>query len=510
MKHRILEFLRKYMLINSLTASPQENDVLPFLSQYLQQFNYFRINIEHFGIHEIKGDPYERGIFWAMVKGASDDTVILLHHSDVADTNDFADFKAYAFDDQKLQDILKNLDLSEEARADLESGNYLFGHGACDMKGGGAIQMDALIKYSEQPVRKGNLILLALPDEESLSAGMREAADLLLMLKEKYNLRYKLVVNSEPHQRKEPDKAVVSLGSSGKLLFFVYVQGVVSHLGKSDEGLSSLGIMSHLISRTDQSQRFTHVIKGERSPTPAWVFLRDVKERYDVSMPDGIFGCMNLLTFNNNLRYWVEQLEAVISEAVVEQQKKLARNFPTKILAFTPDLVNQPLKDKLESQLKKGQLNYLEATMELVKDYASNARDHSPKIVYGLIPPFYPAVISDSVDLQKLVDELKAYARTKFNLELTQEYFYTGLSDLSYTTNQTQSEDLRLIEEIMPFYGDSYKIPFEKLETLNIPSINLGPWGKDFHLRTERVLIEDLIRVFPNLLNHLIKQIFRE
>jgi arginine utilization protein RocB len=65
--------------------------------------------------------------------------------------------------------------LQIEARNDLESGDYIFGRGTADMKGGGSIQLALFKRYSELEDFPGNILLIAVPDEENLSAGMLSA-----------------------------------------------------------------------------------------------------------------------------------------------------------------------------------------------------------------------------------------------------------------------------------------------------------------------------------------------
>ena len=122
-----------------------------------------------------------------MVRGAGPDTVVLMHHYDVVSVEDFKLLKPLAFSPDKLEEELRKLSgtLAPEVQADLASGAYLSGRGVCDMKGGGSIQMALLRRYSELVLRDpaalpGNLMVLAVPDEENLSAGMRAAAPMLL------------------------------------------------------------------------------------------------------------------------------------------------------------------------------------------------------------------------------------------------------------------------------------------------------------------------------------------
>ena len=81
---------------------------------------------------------------------------------------------------------------------------------------------------------EGNVIVIGVPDEENLSAGMRAADRLLAQLKEEYGLEYLMMINSEPHQRKDFSKGVFSEGTVGKMMPFVYVRGFLSHAGKVD------------------------------------------------------------------------------------------------------------------------------------------------------------------------------------------------------------------------------------------------------------------------------------
>lgn len=48
------------------------------------------------------------------------------------------------------------------------------------------------------------------------------------------------------------------------------------------------------------------------------------------------------------------------------------------------------------------------------------------------------------------------------------------------------------------------------MEKLGIPAIMLGPWGKDLHLKTERVNNKDLLEVAPDLLKHIILRVIEQ
>jgi arginine utilization protein RocB len=60
----------------------------------------------------------------------------------------------------------------------------------------------------------------------------------------------------------------------------------------------------------------------------------------------------------------------------------------------------------------------------------------------------------------------------------------------------------------MPLKGTVYSIPFADIERSAMPCINIGPWGKDFHKLSERVLKEDLLEGTPTLLLRAIELAF--
>ncbi|MDF3002226.1 MAG: family metallo-hydrolase, partial [Bacillota bacterium] len=190
--------LRRLIAVNSETDTAGEKDCEAFLIDYLSGIPYFKENRDMFGTYSVEEDPLHRAVCWALVKGRGASTVVLIHHYDVVGIEDFKNLKEFAFRPDALAEALKSIseELHPEARADLFSGDYLFGRGSADMKAGGAIQLALLKRYSEIKELEGNILLLSLPDEENLSAGMRTAVDLLDELKEKHGLHYVYGFNS--------------------------------------------------------------------------------------------------------------------------------------------------------------------------------------------------------------------------------------------------------------------------------------------------------------------------
>lgn len=546
----IKDILYGYVKAESITYSPAEKDAEQYFLNYFRALPYWQEHPEYAGAYPIPGDPFGRAAAFAMVRGSGEDTIVFVHHNDVVTVEDFKLLKPLAFSPDELERELLGLrdSLPPEVQADLDSGAYLYGRGVCDMKGGGSIQMALLHRYSQlisqdPTALHGNLIVLAVPDEENLSAGMRSAVLLLSELQEKYGLRYKLMINSEPHQRKDPEKGVFSLGSVGKLMPFVYVRGSLAHVGKVFEGFNPLNLMSEIVRRTELNMDLSDVVGTEAAPPPTWLFLRDRKIKYDVSMPLAVTGCFSILTLNQTPSGILRKVRAICEESfdtIVSQMNARYSRFltatgqPPKRLPWRTNVVDfstlyhealakygEAFRLEYETELKRlgreletNQMTLLDCNFALVDFVYNYIDDLSPRVVYGLIPPYYPNVANLFLDnlsptVRDIGQLLNQFTCDAFGQEYVSEYFYTGISDLSYTSISNSGEIIRALERSMPFFGRLYDIPVAAIEKISMPCINIGPWGKDFHKLTERVYKPDLYERTPQIIQYAIDAILK-
>ena len=147
----IEDIFYSYVKVRSDTYTDLERDIEPFLMNFFNKIDYFKRNPNYFGTYKIENDTFNRSVCWGLVKGKDDDTVVLIHHNDVVNVEDFKTLKPYAYSPKKLEiELMKvKAGLHTEAREDLESRDYIFGRGTADMKGGGSIQLALIKRYSE-------------------------------------------------------------------------------------------------------------------------------------------------------------------------------------------------------------------------------------------------------------------------------------------------------------------------------------------------------------------------
>lgn len=524
----IRELLQGYVSAESCTGTPEENSGADFFIASFKAQKYFVRHPEHLIKHPVPDDPLGRSVCCAMLRGMSEETVVMMHHYDVTDIEDYGRFAELAYRPAALDSVLKEdgMGLEPEAAGDLNSGDFMFGHGVCDMKGGGCIQMALLSRLAEEGDFHGTLMVLAVPDEENLSAGMREAVALLRELKDKYGLNYRLMINSEPHLRKEPHTGMLSIGSIGKLLPFVYSRGRMSHAGMPGRGINPLAVMSRIVSRTEGLP-----LTGDGASAPTWLMLRDDKTHYNVSMPRSAFGCLSVMTFYTKPAEVLNRLHSICEEAFAEC---LAAREAAGVQkqSWTPRVMDwaqlsreaaeaggadwmagyDGLVRELAARIACGSASYADAYRALL-EYACNALSDVPMVIYGLMPPYYPAVTNGnfsgvSRSIARIGELLAEYAAAHFDQPYETEPFYNGISDLSYVSAPDSADaegTQRLLMEQMPMYGISYKLALEDMAVIAMPCINVGPWGKDFHKLTERVYMDDLFNRTPELLYQAIK-----
>lgn len=136
-----------------------ETAVARYVYDYYMGLPYFQAHPEQVLCFQTKDDFVERHSTMAYVKGTkgtSNRTVILIGHIDTVGVDDFGTIREYAFRTEELPEKLKEtFSLSPEVLADIESGEFMFGRGALDMKSGVAGHMYLLKYFSEHPEELG-------------------------------------------------------------------------------------------------------------------------------------------------------------------------------------------------------------------------------------------------------------------------------------------------------------------------------------------------------------------
>ncbi len=534
LKQRIEALSKAFVAIPSHTNTSMEKNVEAFFQDWFASVPYFRKHPELRGIYPVTGDHLERSVPWALVKGSGMQTVVLIHHSDTADILDFGNLEGVAYDvdgaTEKIKEAILSglLDVSEERRSDALSGEWLYGRGLCDMKAGGAIEMALLEHYAEQPDFVGNVLMVSLPDEENLSAGMRGAIPLLKDLKTRFNLDYRLLINTEPHDRVNSNVATLYQGSVGKLMPLVYCKGKAAHVGQAFNGFNPNLLLAEIVRRTEMNPAYMESAGGESTTPPIWLYMKDRKQVYDVSFPLAAVGYLSLLTFERSPEAYLELLKNSCHEAFVSAIQSIndcykvytagkggGQELTTKpqVMLFSElyglaqdrsgELYTESWRTRIEElkgQFAENRIDMAEASIQLIELALEHAGMTEPVVVIALSPPYYPSVYND-LEAAGLIGTLREFGKQKWNQEYALCDYFFGISDLSYALYGFDDGTMACTRENMPLWGDMYSIPLDEIKALSIPAVNIGPWGKDFHKITERVFREDLYYRTPALVD---------
>ena len=148
----------------------------------------------------------------------------------------------------------------------------------------------------------------------------------------------------------------------------------------------------------------------------------------------------------------------------------------------------------------------------LVEEAWNFMPDKNPAIIV-----FYSSVYSPRVALtcektneRKLLDALDnavAAVQPEYDKLIVAKNFFPHISDMSFVA---MSNDMSEIDELVkntPSWGKKLFVDYQDVADLNIPVINIGPYGMDGHKRLERMEMTYSMEVVPNLTNRVLREV---
>lgn len=532
LKEEIMELLLKTVEFQSHTGTKREREIENYLLDYISNIEYFKNRSTQYDLRKLDNDPLQRGFIWAYYKGTGSKTIILLNHHDVVDSFDYGSLSDIAYYPEKLKKQLIKLDFNKNIMDDLSSKDWLFGRGTADMKAGLAIQLSILKQICSSQRLASNILFVSVPDEESLSAGMRNCSKFLVELKEKLGFDYKLVINSEPHERSDKNSYRIYEGSVGKTMAFVYVRGKKTHIGDIFNGINPSLILSNILLKTEVNSKFSDKSCGQISPPPSWSFARDFKKRYDASVPLSAGGYLSFLTLNKTPKEILLKLKEICHDSLLESISQIKSNYTElynkEFIGYKPkvklysELYDEAINNNKEKtiddlnrvfsivskRINDSTLTIPESNFYIVEALLENIEDNNPTVIIGLSPPYYPHISNNIRGFKLDLNHLQSICSNYFSNNLQISEYFMGISDLSYLGLQDSDKVIPYIQQNMPLLlNNYYTIPLEEMKQLNLPVVNIGPWGQDYHKLTERVYLPDVIGQTPMLILETIKMI---
>ncbi|MCL2565591.1 MAG: M20/M25/M40 family metallo-hydrolase [Defluviitaleaceae bacterium] len=539
LREKIEKYLYDYVGIQSDTGTVYERNIEKFYEKYFEDIPYFKANPQYRGIFPIPKDHLNRHVPWALLKGEGDETIVLLHHSDTVDTADYLHLRELALKPKELEQAMREgkIFMPEDAKKDIDSGDWLFGRGVNDMKGGASVHIAMFEEYTKIEGFKGNLLLIAAPDEENLSAGAIGASYLLNDLMDKFGLEYKLCLLCEPDTNSEQRN--LCDGSIGKIMPLIYVRGKLAHVGKVYDGLNPIKLLAKIVDYLDLNPEFIETNERATTPAPTFLYAKDHKNIYDVSLPAAASGFMSFYCFHRVPKESLELIRKACENAMKEVISSIEHSFAEFLrisntkkeplrwavnVKLYGEVYDEALlmggdkflaaihkvKDEVKRKVKSGQMTPIEASHEIIEGTLAFTGDMLPTVIITLVPPYYPYVSNEKLQgngefIDSIGDMLIKYAKEENNHDYRKIYM-TGMCDFSYMMQTDDKETNDYIENNMLMWGDGYYIPFEKIRRISMPVLNVGPLGRGIHQYTERVFKPDVFYTIPDYTDFVIRK----
>ncbi|HEY1015203.1 MAG TPA: M20/M25/M40 family metallo-hydrolase [Herpetosiphonaceae bacterium] len=526
----------------SVTDTPGETDFGRRLYDLLAALPYFQAHPDHLLLLPTSHDLRERFNVLAFVGGASPRTVALAGHYDVVSVANYGPLADAAFDPEALLPrLIEALEAGERSEADelalrdLRGGDYLPGRGMLDMKSGIAAGLAVLMRWAELPAPPGGLLLLATPDEEVASHGMRSAAAQLaeLAAADRWGLELAAAINLDASDDRGDgsEGRAVFMGTVGKFLPCVYLVGRDTHAGSPFDGIGANLLAAEVTRRIDCNVDLIDVADGVAAPPPVSLKQIDLKRHYDVTTPGAAWCYFNVLTHGRQagevLGQIIGQVRDGLADAIdyaCEQSRRFelltgrangVSPWPALVLSYEELCRRVDERSGLRSSADWRRL--LDA---LAGDQELDAPEVSRRIVEalwaasGLAGPaavvafgslHYPASLvgertPGQARLRAIVAAQAAAVGAELGMPVSVRPFFPGISDMSFLGGAVSPGDEAILAANTPAWGSRIRVDYGVARALDLPTINIGPWGRDYHQRTERVNMPYSFGVVPELI----------
>ena len=480
----------------SVTGTPGEAIFSERLIVYLKELGFADVWKE-----PVANDESGRSNVFVLKRGKSSRTIVLAGHFDTVPFSDYGDLVPLALSPIALREaMIAKLEVTAEnalALADLKSGDFLPGRGLLDMKSGLAAGLAAMETFNGGL----SLLLIATPDEEDRSAGMRAAAPLIAEIAKARGLHVELVINLDAISDQGDGSAgrVAALGSIGKQLLTAFVVGKEAHACYPQDGANSAYIAAELITEFELAPELAEKTGEEIAAPPTALYVKDLKSGYNVTTPAQTFVYWNTLQHKRTGAEVLGISIGLAERAMARASKKLGRNVPVLTYEGLKRLVPQSRRTEIADALAlRADLDLPERTKLLTQHVWSLSGLSGPAVVlsFGSIP--YSAV---SLKSQKLVEVITETVKSH---GLDTVDFFPGISDMSFVGETTGH--ITAAAESTPLWGTSFTLA----EPAGYPCINIGPWGRDYHHWLERLHAPYAFETLPRVLLAVIDAVFKK
>ncbi len=461
-------------------------------------------------------DPLGRPVVFARLRGRrSGEAVLLMGHYDVVDVQDFGQLQHLAFDPPALTRWYLEHGEGEILRA-ARSGDYLFGRGVLDMKGGIAACIAVLERLAREEPLRGDVIVALAPDEEANSLGVKTVRRVCGDLQRLEGLRFVAALNTDstsPASFDDPHRYGYT-GSVGKLLPAVFLGAVPTHATRLGQGFvdpaALVGrVMQHLTAHPDLVDRHG----GQTAAPPVVLHVADSRRGYDVQTLQWAWAYLNVLSMSRAPEEVMEIFRALVREGLDLAAQEISERMRDLGLARVPDIPTVTfgaLLDRLRRERQDAEeivrgaaalavdLDVRERSRQVV-EAVWRALGSEPMAVVFFAQDIMPRVLMAD---ERLAGALAAtLARHGLQETFVTRPVYLGISDMSFLASSPDDRHLEAFRRDYPLAGETPALP----PAPDMPMLNIGPSGFDPHQPTERVQVGWSFGTMPEVVLDLVR-----
>ncbi|MGM0846297.1 MAG: M20/M25/M40 family metallo-hydrolase [Bacillota bacterium] len=508
------------------------------IKEIIETFPYFQQHPENLWTQPVPGDEHGRFNVFAKISGKSERTLLFHGHLDTVGTDDFGILKPHAHDPEFLERYFSDFDGDEKVKKDAQSGKWMFGRGSLDMQSGIAVHLANLLYFSTRHEDlEGNLLFLFNPDEESEHAGMIAAIDELYRMKMEGTQFLAAINNDFISPVYDGDcKRYIYTGAAGKLLPCFYIAGREAHVGDILTSIDPTRIASHINLQVNQNIDLLEDIEGEFVLPPSCLYFKDKKTVYNVQTPLETRMYFNYFVYKKTSKEVLEELLVIAKESVKElevsskekyEKYRSLHGFPEREVSwkvevtafedfvqelsergFNPEEVMNETLQKMKGEDRR------EIAFSIVEALQQLDPDKTPRVIIFFAPPFLPHnYLSSENEYGKKVNTVLKKCLKKTAEETGEEFeikrFFPYLADGSFLSLHESDEEIEAFKDNMPMIESLYPVPIDRIRELNIPSINIGVYGKDGHQWTERVYKPYTFETLPQIIRGVTKELLK-
>lgn len=528
----------------SVVETTGELDSVNKMHEIFSEMKYYKENPEDLRFINLPNDKWNRKSLIAIMRGKKDDskkTVIMIGHTDTVGISDYGVLKDFANKPYELTEKFKEIELPDEVKRDLESGEYLFGRGLFDMKTGDAIIMAVMEEISNDIENfSGNLIFCGVCDEEANSGGMLACVPELVKMKEDEGFEYTAVLDTDymTSEYEGDENKYVYIGTVGKIMPSFFIVGKETHVGESFKGLDPNQIASSITNEINLNVKYCDVAEGEVSLPPITLKKSDLKSEYSCQIAKTAYMYFNYATQNSTPDEVLEKMKNAAHyafqttidslnyqyEVFCKMAGRTFKKLPwqARVFSFNElyNMVKKEMGEDLDIKLEKYTKELMDQekydtrdqSMKIVEFVHSLWSDRNPVIIVYFTPPYYPHVYVEG-KTEKEIKLLEAVAdaveNTKTDYKVVYKKFFPYISDLSYACAPKDPKVIAELKNNMPGFGKTYKLPIEDMQKLDLPVLDIGSFGKDAHKFTERIERKYSFEVAPELVERTIKNLLK-